>query len=62
MLPKIKAANLAIDTFWIGNNNLDPFRHISSETKGDFKLFRPESDSLAANIGKVIANHFRSGD
>jgi hypothetical protein len=62
VLPKIKAANLAIDTFWIGNNSQDPFRHISSETKGAFKCFNPASDDLSANIGAVIAAHFRSGD
>ena len=65
VLPKIKAAKLPIDTFWIdqGRSLSDgPFRDISSETKGDFKLFKPASEDLSANIGAVIAAHFRSGD
>jgi hypothetical protein len=62
VLPKITAAKLSIDTFWIGNKSQDPFRHISSETQGDFKLFDPARDDLSANIGAVIANHFRAGD
>ena len=62
VLPKIKAAKLPIDTFWIGNNSQDPFRYISSETQGVFKLFDPVRDDLSANIGAVIAEHFRSGD
>ncbi len=65
VLPKIKAAKLPIDTFWIDQGrgySQGPFGHISSETKGDFKLFKPASEDLSANIGAVIAAHFRSGD
>jgi len=64
VLPKITADNVPIDTFWIdqGRSFSDgPFKAISLKTKGDFKLFNPASD-LSANIGDVIAKHFRSGD
>jgi hypothetical protein len=65
VLPKITAGNVPIDTFWIdqgGSFSDGPFKAISLKTKGDFKLFKPASEDLSANIGDVIAKHFRSGD